>query len=284
MPVTQLPADQRFFADLLSGLVLNPQQLGRVWFASAPKTPPAGSLCLDLPRLDVVLRGEYGNKLEQAQRTLTQGEMLFIPPRAANLPLFTRSAMVLSMVFAPAWTGMAFYDCRSGGTPGPLRKIEIAHQQRGEGEAMLTALTLLSRSPQDQSIIQPLMLSFLHLCRKSVTTRADATPTRPQFLYQSMCNWIQDNYAQPLTREGVAGFFNITPNHLSRLFSQQGTMSFVEYLRWVRMAKARMILQKSPLSIGDVALRCGYPDGDYFSRVFRRQFGLTPGEYRARFQ
>lgn len=50
------------------------------------------------------------------------------------------------------------------------------------------------------------------------------------------------------------------------------------------MAKARMILQKYHLSIHAVAQRCGFPDSDYFCRVFRRQFGLTPGEYSARFQ
>lgn len=93
-----------------------------------------------------------------------------------------------------------------------------------------------------------------------------------------------DNYAQPLTRENVAQFFNITPNHLSKLFAQHGTMRFIEYVRWVRMAKARMILQKYHLSIHEVAQRCGFPDSDYFCRVFRRQFGLTPGEYSARFQ
>lgn len=53
-------------------------------------------------------------------------------------------------------------------------------------------------------------------------------------------------------------------------------MRFIEYVRWVRMAKARMILQKYHLSIHEVAQRCGFPDSDYFCRVFRRQFGLTP--------
>lgn len=54
-------------------------------------------------------------------------------------------------------------------------------------------------------------------------------------------------------------------------------MSFVDYVRWVRMAKARTILQKYHLPVGEVAKRCGYADSDYFSRLFRRQFGLTPG-------
>ena len=284
MPAPALPADQQFFADLLSGLVLNPQHLGRVWFASPQKTTHAGELCIDFPRLEVVLRGEYGNRLSPDQRHISQGEMLYIPPRAANAPQFDKPVMVLSLVFATAWLGLTFYDYRRGNTAVPLRKIELPHLQRGEGEAILTALTLLSRSPQDQDIIQPLTLSLLHLCRKVVNAEPDRTQSRPAFLYQSICRWLQDNYAEPLTRVSVARFFNITPNHLSRLFSEQGTMSFVDYLRWVRMAKARIMLQKYQFTIADVARRCGYPDSDYFCRLFRRQFGLTPGEYHARFQ
>lgn len=147
---------------------------------------------------------------------------------------------------------------------------------------MLTALTHLSRSPLEQNIIQPLVLSLLHLCR-NVVNMPPGTRSRAAIFYHSICNWVQDNYAQPLTRER-GSVFNITPNHLSKLFAQHGTMRFIEYVRWVRMAKARMILQKYHLSIHDVAQRCGFPDSDYFCRVFRRQFGLTPGEYSARFQ
>jgi hypothetical protein len=45
-----LPADQQFFADLLSGLVLNPQQLGRVWFAHRGASDAVGSVSRDWPR------------------------------------------------------------------------------------------------------------------------------------------------------------------------------------------------------------------------------------------
>ena len=255
MKAPGLPADQQFFADLFSGLVLNPQLLGRVWFASQPASLPVGSLCIDFPRLDIVLRGEYGNLLEAKQQRMVEGEMLFIPARAANLPVNNKPVMLLSLVFAPTWLGLSFYDSRTTSLLHPARQIQLPSLQRGEGEAMLTALTHLSRSPP-----------------------------RGDFLYHSICNWVQDNYAQPLTRESVAQFFNITPNHLSKLFAQHGTMRFIEYVRWVRMAKARMILQKYHLSIHEVAQRCGFPDSDYFCRVFRRQFGLTPGEYSARFQ
>ncbi|WP_420900469.1 helix-turn-helix transcriptional regulator [Escherichia coli] len=284
MKATGLPADQQFFADLFSGLVLNPQLLGRVWFASQPASLPVGSLCIDFPRLDIVLRGEYGNLLEAKQQRLVEGEMLFIPARAANLPVNNKPVMLLSLVFAPTWLGLSFYDSRTTSLLHPVRQIQLPSLQRGEGEAILTALTHLSRSPLEQNIIQPLVLSLLHLCRNVVNMPPGHSQPRSDFLYHSICNWVQDNYAQPLTRESVAQFFNITPNHLSKLFAQHGTMRFIEYVRWVRMAKARMILQKYHLSIHEVAERCGFPDSDYFCRVFRRQFGLTPGEYSARFQ
>ncbi len=72
MKAPGLPADQQFFADLFSGLVLNPQLLGRVWFASQPASLPVGSLCIDFPRLDIVLRGEYGNLLEAKQQRMVE--------------------------------------------------------------------------------------------------------------------------------------------------------------------------------------------------------------------
>ncbi len=284
MTARTLPADQQFFADLLAGLVLNPQQLGRVWFARRSATLSADGVSMEWPRLEVVLRGEYGNGLIVEQKQISQGEMLFLPAHAANVPVFKKQAMLLSIVFAPSWLGLHFHDARKNDAGIAQRKMVLPHPERGERTAILMALTHLSASPQDQAIIQPLMLSLLHWCRKVVSTLPEAGVSRADFLYQSVCHWVQDHYAEPVSRERAAAFFNISPNHLSRLFTEQGSMSFVDYVRWVRMAKARTILQKYNLSIGEVAKRCGYADSDYFSRLFRRQFGLTPGEYRARFQ
>lgn len=131
--------------------------------------------------------------------------MLFIPAKAANLPGGDKPVMLLSWFFS-GMAGTLFYDNRTASLLRPVRRIELPHPQRGEGEAMLTALTHLSRSPQARDIIQPLVLSLLHLCRSVVNTRPDTERPRAEFLYHSMCNWIQDNYAQPLTRESVAQF------------------------------------------------------------------------------
>lgn len=284
MPLTTLPAEQRFFAELLSGVVLNPGQLKRCWFARLQPSIPAGSYSIKFPRLEVVLRGEYGNLLEADQKALGQGDLLFIPANGVNQPAWNKDVLLLGIVFAPAYLSLTFHDKRAAQSGFQrVRKCEVPHHNRGELVHLLQALTSLGASPNDQEIIQPLCLSLLQCCRKILNDPAADKLARGPFLYQSICTWIQDNYARDVTRENTATLFNITPNHVSRLFQQHGNMGFVDYLRWVRMAKAKMILQKYHLTINEVARRCGYPDGDYFSRLFKREFGVTPGEYRDRF-
>ncbi|MEX9251995.1 helix-turn-helix transcriptional regulator [Pseudenterobacter timonensis] len=277
-----LPADQQFFADLFSGLVRNPQQLGRVEFARQGRAIP-GQQGAEWPRLQVVLRGEF-HPAPGGIKALAQGEMLYIPARVVSAPVYNKPVMLLSILFAPGWLGLLLHDIRPGQPARPARKVQLPHPERGERDAMLMALHHLSASPQDQAIIQPLALSLLNWCHKAITAVHQPALSRGDYLYQSICDWVQNHYAETLSRDSVASFFNITPNHLSRLFSRQGTMSFVDYVRWVRMGKAKSLLQKYQLSVGEVGKRCGYADSDYFCRLFRRQFGLTPGEYRSRFQ
>jgi len=71
--------------------------------------------------------------------------------------------------------------------------------------------------------------------------------------------------------------------HLERLFREEYGTTFTEYLRQLRMQKAVELLTRSTLPVARIAARVGYEDGSRFAQHFRRQFGLTPREYRRRF-
>lgn len=88
--------------------MLNPQQLGRVWFAQRGASDAVGSVSRDWPRLDVVLRGEYGNRLVAGQQILRHGEMLFLPACAASVPVFERPVMLLSILLRRRGWGWCF--------------------------------------------------------------------------------------------------------------------------------------------------------------------------------
>jgi AraC-like DNA-binding protein len=55
-----------------------------------------------------------------------------------------------------------------------------------------------------------------------------------------------------------------------------------KFIRMIRMQKAKELLSNPELSIGSIALDCGYIDAGYFARVFKQEYGVTPQEWRIR--
>ncbi|WP_025122442.1 MULTISPECIES: AraC family transcriptional regulator [unclassified Serratia (in: enterobacteria)] len=277
--------EQRFFSELLSGLALNAQEIKPGHFGCQTVPAPQGEATIAFPRLLVVLRGEYPIWGEgERPVTLEHGDTLWLPAHSWHQPCWGKDVLLLSILFAPAWLGFQLIDHRvAKAGPQRLRQIEVPQQNAGELEHIIQALNYLSARAHEPQIGRHLILSLLFVCRAQIATPLADKVTRSQFLYKSICMYIQDNYANDLTRDRITALFKISPNHLSRIFREEGTMNFVSYLRWVRLGKAKMILQKYHLHINEIALRCGFRDSDYFCRQFKQQFGMTPSEYRDRF-
>ena len=105
----------------------------------------------------------------------------------------------------------------------------------------------------------------------------------PMFL--RVTNYIATNLADPsLDTCTVARASHISTRHLQALFQEQGT-TVTDWIRDRRLTACRRDLADPALreeSIGEIAHRWGYPDQAYFSRLFRRSFGESPREWRAR--
>lgn len=67
---------------------------------------------------------------------------------------------------------------------------------------------------------------------------------------------------------------------LRQQFRQQTGMSINHYLRQLRVCHAQYLLRHTELMIGEVAMQCGFEDSNYFSVVFNREVGMTPGQWR----
>lgn len=88
------------------------------------------------------------------------------------------------------------------------------------------------------------------------------------------------NYARQITLESAAQQIGLTPAYLSRIFKKETGCTFSQYLNQIRIAKAKDLLRYSHLSLSDIAQQTGYGDQSYFTRVFRRITGISPGNYR----
>lgn len=93
-------------------------------------------------------------------------------------------------------------------------------------------------------------------------------------------DYIQQHLEEPISLDSIADEFAITPSTLSRDFKNLCGVNFVEFLRDSRLERAQELLRDTRLSVKEIAARSGYNSSSYFIQQFRRQFGITPAQYR----
>ena len=92
--------------------------------------------------------------------------------------------------------------------------------------------------------------------------------------------FMEAHLADDLTREPTARVAGLSPSHFSHLMRAKTRWSFTELLTWLRVDRACQLLVRTDTPLAQIALECGFGDQSYFTRVFRKRMGRTPGDYR----
>lgn len=95
--------------------------------------------------------------------------------------------------------------------------------------------------------------------------------------------YIEQNYQEKIMVNDVAQFLNMTETTLSRLLKKRTGKSFVDFLNEYRIGFASRWLTETDQTIAEVAVRCGFYNISNFNRIFRKNKGCTPGQYRENF-
>lgn len=93
-------------------------------------------------------------------------------------------------------------------------------------------------------------------------------------------DYIDKNYGLEISLKETATALDINPQYLSRFFKQQAGIGFLNYLNKVRIKKSLKCLLGTNKSILEVAIDYGYNDSKTYTRAFKQEFIMTPGEYR----
>lgn len=95
-----------------------------------------------------------------------------------------------------------------------------------------------------------------------------------------MLSFIAAHYGEKLELDQIAAAAGLSPRACGRCFQAQlGTTPFA-YLMDYRIQRACEQLAAGNLSVGAVALRCGFSSSSYFGRIFREKTSMTPQQYR----
>ena len=91
--------------------------------------------------------------------------------------------------------------------------------------------------------------------------------------------YIMKNYDKDISLESLAEIFEVTESYMSQLFKSCMGNSFKNYLRNIRMSKAKQFLENGYSRINVIARKTGYSSTAYFCTVFKQYYGVTPSEY-----
>ncbi|UQZ34947.1 DNA-binding response regulator [Paenibacillus sp. PK3_47] len=110
----------------------------------------------------------------------------------------------------------------------------------------------------------------------------DARAVKERNPITDIVKYIDQNYQSDLSLQEVAGKFYVSREYVSRKFKQEYGINFTDYIGTVRIEKAKLLLQNPHLKLAQISEMVGFHDVKYFSKVFKKQVGSSPKEYRER--
>lgn len=100
------------------------------------------------------------------------------------------------------------------------------------------------------------------------------------FFIQKVIARIEADFTADQSLKTHAELLNINPSYLSSLFKKETGMTLTEFVNQRRIEHSIFLLNATNMQIQTVALNCGIPDINYFTRLFKKHVGKTPSEYK----
>ncbi|MFQ3228904.1 arabinose operon transcriptional regulator AraC [Reinekea sp.] len=218
------------------------------------------------------------------ERTVTKGDMMIIPTGAVHD--YGRHPDYHNwyhrwVFFRPRATWYEWLDwtdkCSNVGFLSPRK-------QKSEG--LISTIDELFQSidntcHQNSMLSEELSLNLLEqiLIRCRVLDNSKPmSPIDPRIL--RACQFIHENIARELSIDELAQVACMSQSRFSHLFKKQKDVSVRQWIEDQRIALARQLLITTDLAINQVAQYLGYQDALYFSRVFKKNLGESPREFR----
>ena len=111
----------------------------------------------------------------------------------------------------------------------------------------------------------------------------DSPEKQEERTISGITRYLQEHLAEEMSLSVLAEEFHLNPQYISQLFKNEIGVNFLSYLTNIRMEKAKKLLLSTSLSIAEVAEQSGYGDYRVFTKVFKKNEGITPSQYRRDF-
>lgn len=99
-------------------------------------------------------------------------------------------------------------------------------------------------------------------------------------IIQKAISYINMNSMNDISLDIVAEYVYLSPSYFSRLFKKEMGINFIDYLNKVRVEESKKYLANEKLPLSEIAHIVGFTDQSYYTKVFKKIEGISPGQYR----
>ncbi len=160
----------------------------------------------------------------------------------------------------------------AGEIRGLMAEIQLEDQAKRTGSRLMIKADILK------------ILTILVRYYEKKETAVEFTAKKKEYIrrIERAIDLLKENYSRKITLEEAAAAVCMSPNYFSSYFRKATGSSFQEYLTKIRMEKARELLHCSGEGILDIAQECGVGNAANFYRLYKKYYGIAPGEERHR--
>ncbi|MFV0466385.1 MAG: AraC family transcriptional regulator [Lachnospiraceae bacterium] len=120
--------------------------------------------------------------------------------------------------------------------------------------------------------------AYRFLCQLVQTSLYDHSAYSPRT--QAAIQIMENDYKNISSIEEIASTLCVSPSYFSREFTNDTNVPPIKYLTNIRLQHALKLLQETRQPVSDIAAYCGFSTSGYFIKLFKKQTGMTPGEFR----
>ncbi len=154
-----------------------------------------------------------------------------------------------------------------------LQALLLNHPQTSESAVFASHVDVLSCKSAER------LCSLLHTLLPSLLETPAAEVRTGNHDVRMLILYLQQHYTEHISLDTLAATVNLNRSYLCRLFKRETGESLFQYLARLRLERAAGLLLQEELSIREAAARVGIDDPFYFTRMFKKQYGVAPSEY-----
>ena len=119
---------------------------------------------------------------------------------------------------------------------------------------------------------------FLIIANRHAVSCPPATAEQDSLSGRIM-RYVSENYCHSISIAELASKFSVSESTIYKNFKKQTGLKVTDYINFTRVMNAEKLMRETDLPLSDISGQCGFNDSNYFSTVFKRYKGISPGRF-----